>query len=461
MPTFALAIVLSQFFPATTFGICGNVVSHDGQPISNATVYVYTATVKVGFSPFCPSCYPDCGRSCSTNDEGEFCFNRLDPTLLFDLLVVAENYEPAFVERVNPLGEKISVSLKGKADCDARNPRTCIRGTVVTDAGDAIAGAVVTPYGCKIAGLRQWGRIKGVDPMAVTNEAGVFELLVDRTIESLDLRVSAREFATRVFQEVRTSDMHVELKVSAGVTVIGRVLKNGKPVPNIQLSISQMDTASATWVGPSFIVTDSNGRYRFSNVMPKAELEIVGTMESVRHLGAIAPVRFSTGNNTSTLELPDLHVAEAASLTGSLRMPDDVLVPRGTRLVIARVNGGDAQETAVNPDGSFSLEGIPNEPMELHVRIPGFHLSQKNISLDPLRECLVGVVSKSSRNMDIAIASGPRNLDFHRTRSERLALHKKRRRLTREPLRGINAARRSEWPEFPTLSPNSEPRHIK
>ena len=45
--------------------LAGKIVDSGGQPIDHATVLVYHAGVKHGYSTFCPSCYADCGKGLS------------------------------------------------------------------------------------------------------------------------------------------------------------------------------------------------------------------------------------------------------------------------------------------------------------------------------------------------------------------------------------------------------------
>lgn len=38
----------------------GRVVNRAGEPVRDATVFIYTAAARVGINPYCPSCYADC-----------------------------------------------------------------------------------------------------------------------------------------------------------------------------------------------------------------------------------------------------------------------------------------------------------------------------------------------------------------------------------------------------------------
>src|ERR1700744_3250462 len=82
------------FAAGTKSALSGRIVDSDGKPIVQATVMVYHAGVKVGYSTYCPSCYRDCGKRVSTDKNGAFSVQGLAPDLWFTLLAVHEGYVP-------------------------------------------------------------------------------------------------------------------------------------------------------------------------------------------------------------------------------------------------------------------------------------------------------------------------------------------------------------------------------
>ncbi len=90
--------------------------------------------VRVGTSPYCPTCYADCGKRATSDNMGTFAIERLDSTLVFRVFVIAKGYEPQFV-KADPLdGKTISVALKSRA----ANP---------DDTRRIVAGQVIGPHG--------------------------------------------------------------------------------------------------------------------------------------------------------------------------------------------------------------------------------------------------------------------------------------------------------------------------
>ena len=70
----------------------GKVVDGAGAPVEHATVMVYEAGVKKGYSLFCPTCYVDCGKRTITDAEGKFTIAGLSPDLLFTILVLKDGF---------------------------------------------------------------------------------------------------------------------------------------------------------------------------------------------------------------------------------------------------------------------------------------------------------------------------------------------------------------------------------
>src|ERR1035437_7825732 len=82
--------------------LTGKVADSGGKPLEHATVLVYHAGVKTGYSTYCPSCYADCGKRATTDAEGAFTIKNLSADLLFQLLVVRDGYLSTFVKSVDP-----------------------------------------------------------------------------------------------------------------------------------------------------------------------------------------------------------------------------------------------------------------------------------------------------------------------------------------------------------------------
>ena len=72
-------------------------------------------------------------------------------------------------------------------------------------------------------------------------------------------------------------------------------------------------------------------------------------------------------------------------------------------------------DVEVKPDGSFAFDGVPDESVGISVRIPGYHLSEKNHSLDRLNGfSLMGAVSRDVDDLLILLEPGEFKPDYNR-----------------------------------------------
>src|SRR5271168_4610948 len=92
--SFAILSLSTMGTPLTSqkAALAGKVTDVDGTPLAHATVLVYHAGVKKGYSTFCPSCYVDCGKRAITDTGGTFNLHGLSEDLWFDLLVLRDGY---------------------------------------------------------------------------------------------------------------------------------------------------------------------------------------------------------------------------------------------------------------------------------------------------------------------------------------------------------------------------------
>src|SRR2546423_6580706 len=152
--------------------LSGKVTDTAARPLPGATVMIYYAGVKRGYSTFCPSCYADCGKRTTTDGGGAFVIKGLSPDLWFTLLVIHEGFAPTFVKRIDPSAGPPTATLPARSM--PTDPAQLLRGRVVGPSGSAIADAVIsaeevewnTPTGPTGAG----GAVEGLDPITISNE---------------------------------------------------------------------------------------------------------------------------------------------------------------------------------------------------------------------------------------------------------------------------------------------------
>jgi uncharacterized GH25 family protein len=288
-------------------------------------------------------------------------------------------------------------------------PDRSLRGRVVDADGKPVLGAVVESHGVRRkddAGT-MWGQLPGVDPLAVTDERGEFLLTALDPFISLDVRVEARTFANKHFSNLPSGAAQHTLKITEGVTVKGRVLFQGKPLPGISVGMVSVDRGMENFTGNFDIGTDSEGRFAFMNLPPNTDYQLYGLMDTLRSYGAISIRNLHAGADGTTVEAGDLVVEPACRVAGRVECSDGHLIPKATRLLIGREQAWDSIQVQLEEDGRFDIQGIPKETVSLTARVAGYHISAKNLSLDPLNARLVGRVEQDLTNLVFLLDKGP------------------------------------------------------
>ncbi len=428
--------------------ISGTVHNAQGRPVIGATVQIHSAGVRVGTSLFCPTCYADCGKNSKTDQQGRFAISSLDPTLVFRLLVIAEGYEPKTLEKVDPQrGNTVDARLAARPT--PQDPACIVRGVVFDPEGKPAVGAVVEPFGCKTAEKRWWGVMPGVDALALTDSEGKFVIVCAKPVEGLDLRVEARGAARRNFELVYSGLEHHRLELEAGTTVQGRIVQDGRGVPGLLIGVVQADRGLG-FLGTYKVQTDAAGRFALPNLPAGEELQVYGIMDSLRDIGAVASKQFKSADK-GVSDLGDLPVVPACRLAGRLVLSDDRPVPAHTRVMIGRLQAWDTTFVEADAEGRFVAVGIPAESITMHVAIPGYRLSPKNRSFEPLNATgLQGLVEGDIDDLIVLFEPGqPLRPDFANQAVWRAAAEK-RERLRNFPLAGVTAD--LETPEPPPVA---------
>jgi beta-lactamase regulating signal transducer with metallopeptidase domain/uncharacterized GH25 family protein len=413
----AAASATSEADPASTNAaprpdLIGTIKTKAGDPLPKATIFIATAGPKVGSSTFCPSCYADCRKDAKSGAQGEFKIASLDPQLLFRILAAAPGYKPKYVAKVDPTNGPVTVTLDPLERTEAAPDRS-VRGRIVDSAGKPVYGAVVEAHGIrkKNDNGTMWGSLPGVDPLAVTDENGEFLLTAKDPFESLDLRVSARAFADKMFTRVAAGTEVHPLAITEGTTVSGRVVSNGKPLPGVSVGLVSADRGVENFTGNFDVATDREGRFTFVNLPPKVGYLVYGLMGSVKQYGAIPARPVAARGDGETVDVGDLPVIPAHKLAGQVVLSDGIPVPARTRLLVSREGAWDSMQLELDKDGRFETAGLPRETVSLSASVKGYRLSARNRSLDQANPFqLVGRIEGDTTNLVILLEPG-KNLD--------------------------------------------------
>jgi hypothetical protein len=391
--------------------LTGTVRMTNGQPAS-ATVFIYTARPRVGTSPFCPSCYPDCNKSAKADSQGQFKIESLDPQLLFRLLVVGENCKPAFVTNVDPGKEPISVTLEPQ-DLAHVPPDCMVRGRLVDSKGAPVKHATVEGRMALFKNGIEQALLRDIDPLAVSDERGQFVLTARRPLATITLVVDAPGYAKRSFTDVPGGGQSRDFQMTEGATLKGRVMRDGKPLPNVSVRTVSENRMDNNFAGNYEVGTDTNGQFMFLNLPPNVRYQVYGLMKTLGEHDATKVIVVEAGGDGSVTDAGNLEVFPAHHLSGRVVLADGKPIPPKTQLMIGREDAWDSVLVDLGTDGAFSVGGIPSGTINLIVRLPGYHVSAKNDSFDSLNpNRLMGRVNQNIAGLVVLMEKGPM-LDSH------------------------------------------------
>ncbi|MGD0815574.1 MAG: hypothetical protein ABSA83_18430 [Verrucomicrobiota bacterium] len=374
-----------------------------------ATVFIDTAGPRSGSSTFCPSCYADCVKQSRTDANGGFKIESLDPQLIFRILAVAKGYQPQYASKVDPAkGAPVKIELE-PIDSGNAAPECSLRGRVVNAKGAPIEGAVVERQGVETKdGGGSWGSLPGIDPLAVTDEKGEFLITSKKPFEMMTVKVTARMYADKHFQKLASGATRHELVMTEGAALTGRVLLDGKPLPDVSVGVSAVDRTAGNYLGHFEIGTDARGGFMFVNLPPDADFHVYTLMSTMGKFGSVAPRQVHTGKDGETTDAGDLVAGPAHRLAGRVALSDGRPVPADTRLLISRQGAWDSLQVTLDKDGSFDVTGVPSENISLSVRTAGYHVSGRNLSVDQLNPFqLIGRVDRDITNLVFLLEKGP------------------------------------------------------
>jgi protocatechuate 3,4-dioxygenase beta subunit len=382
----ALALSCASIAAADRASITGRVADPAGNPVEHATVLVYHAGVKQGYSTFCPSCYADCGKRAFTDNKGEFQFPSLASDLWFDLLVLRDGSVPTIVKKVDPAkGPTPAVTLKSRSDLTGL---TVLRGHVVDVHGKAVRDAIVEPQG--VATTRDgkeiciYGTIDGLDPFAVTNDKGDFDIVSTTPASRMVILVEPRGMAPKIFTNIATGDERHTLTVTDGALIRGRLLQDGKPVTDAELGLIARQHgwgADLKLIGAPYteirIGTRDDGSFAITNVPPGVEWYLYGKMQSLASRGATEIVKLVTKDDGQEIDLGDIPVQSAHSLRGQVVLSDGTAIASGSRVILSSSQAWDSQIVVLDSEGRFEFHGLTTGDYEINAGIRGYRLPSK------------------------------------------------------------------------------------
>jgi hypothetical protein len=386
-PWIGIIILLSPAYaPAETrFTLSGTVTDSQGAVLEGATVMIYSGSVRQGYSTFCPTCYTDCGKRTRTDEKGTYAIAGLSPDLYFDVLVVRDGFHPMFLRKVDPARSAPTAVMNERVA--VTDPRRVVRGRVVEGDGRPIRGAVVEPFGVLEKAEDGQPRslyfsVPGLEPMAVSNEHGEFEIARTTPFDAIALQVAARGMAPKIFTPLPTGTRRHELKVSEGGVIRGRLIHQAKPVANAELGLFARQHgwgANLAMIGypvPEVrIGTDEDGRFAITNVPPGVEWHVYGKMESLASRGGAPIIACTSRGDGQELDLGDIALVLSFVLRGKVSLSDEKSIPPGMRITISSERVKDSQTTLIDASGVFAFSGLGQGDYTISPSVRGYTLA--------------------------------------------------------------------------------------
>ena len=267
-------------------------------------------------------------------------------------------------------------------------PPPVAKARVVNAQGQPVAGASIQPY-TEIRG-DTWQFPATRHNKTHTEQDGRFSYSVPGYTK-VGVMVVARGYA-RKLAVVPYDNPSPDIVLGPGVEVTGKLLKDGKPLFDIEVGIAQVDRSSSQFLEEIVAKTDQDGRFTLPDVAPNNAYEVHAKRDSLRALGAVAPKRVSVGEAGSTVSVGDLVVEPGVVVTGRVMLPDGSLptadeyttepdgrrlrnaAANGIQLHVYRENAFDYQYINLQPDLHFSLPALPGEKLSFSAWVPGYKL---------------------------------------------------------------------------------------
>jgi hypothetical protein len=380
------AVILLLLVSAASVGtrgltITGRVADSSGRSIPDATVMVYHAGVLNGYSTFCPSCYRDCGKRAKTDASGSYTIDKLDSGLWFDLLFVRDGYAPEIV-RVKEASAGTAPLATLKARPSAADPSHAVKGHVVDVNGHVVRDAVVTTVGIEAEHGAVVGPMPGLDPLAVTDQNGDFELLYEKPAKRMLVTIEARTLALK-FVTLVTGPQGQTIELAKGGAVRGRLVQDGTPVADAEIGLVGQKLGgfgpALTIVGDPYpemkVGTQQDGTFMISDVPTGVQWFVYAKMESVATRGASEPKACITTRPNEMVDVGEISLRAGYRLEGQIVLSDGKSIPDGMRVILTSQRVWDSQTALLDRQGRFRFLGLPQDNYLISPAVRGYRLA--------------------------------------------------------------------------------------
>lgn len=304
--------------------------------------------------------------------QGNFKIESLSSNLLFTVVVAARGFEPITFTKVDPTKATLAVRLKPRGKDQLPANRTVL-GRVLDARKRPMAGAEVSINGLTVGNSTSFGQQpSGTDVVAVSDSAGEFEIYVAKSFDSLGLQIDAPGVARTKFTGMTPGGARRDFVLSAGAALVGRVVRDGKPVKGINVGVASVDRGMEGFTGDFVVGTDPDGLFVFPSLPADREYQFYGVLDSLRGTGALPARVVRVGKDGSRTDLGVIRLTPGWRVAGEVRVANAKTLPVGSRLILAREGAWDFAIIDLPADGRFDLPNVPGEAVGLSVGMAGY-----------------------------------------------------------------------------------------
>lgn len=280
------------------------------------------------------------------------------------------------------------------------NSKTLVRGRVVDDHGVPLAEAVIKPLGVSTNELPDgtqskgevslYGTIEGLDPAAVTNNAGEFEIAGRKPALGMLLKIEARGFAEKL--EVLATGERRDISVYRGAVVRGRLMDHGTPVAGAEIGLMARNRGgfggNLKVIGDPYeeirVGTQPDGSFVLADVPAPVDWYLYAKMESLTKGRSTESAKCATKYPGEVVDAGELSVDAGHRLRGTILLSDGAKIADGMRVIIASDEAWDSQVVPLHPDGSFEVDGLPTGHYDISPSVRGYESLKpvRNLSVD-------------------------------------------------------------------------------
>jgi hypothetical protein len=229
-----------------------------------------------------------------------------------------------------------------------------------------------------------YGTIDGLDPFAVTNEKGDFEVTSVQPAPRMVLLVEPRGMAPKIFTNLATGAERHTLTVTDGALIRGRLVEDGKPVTGAEVGLIARQRgwgADLKLIGAPYseirLGTRDDGSFAITNVPPGVDWYFYGKMESLAARGATDIVKCVTKDDGEEIDLGDIPVHAAHRLRGRVVLSEGGQIASGTRVILSSTQAWDSQTAVLDAEGRFEFRGLTSGGYEISASVRGYRLPPK------------------------------------------------------------------------------------